>query len=219
MSTPGVYEVTDRRPIAARRLALVNRLAAWLSRVGLSANAISVVGMIFGVVAGACLWLTNLTGPMVGRVLFLAGAGLVQLRLLANMMDGMVAVASGTASPLGELFNEAPDRVSDAAVLVGLGYAAGGWPALGWLAALLAVFTAYVRALGKSAGAGSDFRGPMAKQQRMFLVTAVAVLCAIAPSLIVRSAGAWCLGVICAGCVVTICRRLARIAHNLRSAA
>lgn len=165
------------------------------------------------------MWLTNLTGPMVGKLLFLAAAGLVQLRLLANMMDGMVAVASGTASPLGELFNEAPDRVTDAAVLVGLGYAAGGSPTLGWLAALLAVFTAYVRALGKSAGAGSDFRGPMAKQQRMFLVTAVAVLCAIAPSLIVRGAGAWCLGVICAGCVVTICRRLARITHNLRSAA
>jgi phosphatidylglycerophosphate synthase len=215
----GAYQVADRRPIAARRLASVNRMAAWLMRAGVSANSISIVGMICGVLAGGCLWLTSPVGGSFGRILFLAAAGLVQLRLLANMLDGMVAVAANTASPLGELFNEAPDRISDAAVLVGLGYAAGGWPTLGWLAALLAVFTAYVRALGRSAGAGSDFRGPMAKQQRMFLVTVVGILCAIVPEMIARRAPAWCLGIVCAGCVVTICRRLGGNASKLRSAA
>ena len=40
----------------------------------------------------------------------------------------MVAVASDRTSKLGELFNEVPDGLSDAATLVGLGYAAGGVP-------------------------------------------------------------------------------------------
>jgi phosphatidylglycerophosphate synthase len=131
----------------------------------------------------------------------------------------MVAIASATASKVGELFNEMPDRISDAATLIGLGYAAGGQPTLGWSAALLAVFTAYVRSMGKAAGAGSDFRGPMAKQQRMFLVTITSLFCAVAPAQLLRSPGAWCLGIICAGCVVTSWRRLSGIASNLRSAA
>ena len=66
--------------------------------------------------------------------------------------------------------------------LSGLGWAAtGGW-ALGLAAALAAMSTAYVRAVGRAAGAPSDFRGPMAKQQRMALATALAVWCALAPA-------------------------------------
>jgi phosphatidylglycerophosphate synthase len=213
------YQVTDRRPIAARRFAVFHRMAAGLARAHVTANSISVVGMICGLLAGVSLYFTSSVGPLAGRILWLAAAGLVQLRLLANMLDGMVAIASGTASKVGELFNEMPDRISDAATLIGLGYAAGGEPVLGWSAALLAVFTAYVRSMGNAAGAGSDFRGPMAKQQRMFLVTFTGLFCAIAPAQLLRSPATWCLWIICAGCVVTIWRRLSGIASNLRSAA
>jgi phosphatidylglycerophosphate synthase len=85
----------------------------------------------------------------------LAAVG-VQLRLLANMFDGMVAIETGRTSAVGELYNEVPDRVSDTAVLVGAGYAAGGCPVLGYVAALLAVFIAYVRAQGRVAGASQE---------------------------------------------------------------
>jgi phosphatidylglycerophosphate synthase len=138
--------------------------------------------MLAAIAAGAGLIATAHVDSLPARLLFAAAAGLIQLRLLANMLDGMVAVASGRASPLGELYNEVPDRVSDAAVLIGLGYAPGGSPELGYAAAALAVFCAYIRAVGKSAGAGSDFRGPMAKQQRMFTVTVTALYLALAPS-------------------------------------
>ncbi len=97
------------------------------------------------------------------------------------MFDGMVAIARGVASPVGELYNEIPDRLSDSAVLIGLGVAAGDW-ALGALAALTSMATAYVRAVGKAAGAPSDFGGPMAKQQRMALATLVAFWLGLAPS-------------------------------------
>ena len=80
---------------------------------------------------------------------FLAAAALIQLRLAANMFDGMVALETGRASPTGELFNEVPDRVSDAAMFIGAGYAAGGNPTLGYLAACLALFVTYVRGRGR----------------------------------------------------------------------
>ena len=158
------------------------------------------------------------------RVAWLTAAALMQLRLLANLLDGMVAIESGRASPVGELYNEVPDRVSDTAILVGAGYAVGGDPVLGCLAACTALFTAYVRAMGKAAGAPQEFCGPMAKQQRMALLTAVAVYCGLTPlgwqptwsNFGGRGIVAAALLVIVMGALFTAGRRLVRIAANLR---
>ena len=173
MSSPE-YQPSERRPIASRELRWSQAIAQWLARREVSANAISVFGMVASVLAGLAFWSTALA-PDWARAGWIAGAALVQLRLLANMFDGMVAIAQGKASRLGELYNEVPDRVSDAATFIGLGYAAGGSPSAGYLAALAAVFTAYVRAIAKVAGGPQDYCGPMAKPQRIFVVTLCAV--------------------------------------------
>jgi phosphatidylglycerophosphate synthase len=201
----------DRRPIAAREHAASAAVAAWLIRRGASPNGISLAGMGCGLLAGLAFALTW-SWPEAARGLWLLGAVLVQLRLAANMFDGMVAVGRGIASPRGELWNEVPDRVSDTAVLVGLGVAAGGDWALGLGAALAAMATAYVRCVGRAAGAPSDFSGPMAKQQRMFLATAVALVCALAPA-------AWSAGLPRAALVVILLGSLLTAALRLRRAA
>ncbi len=170
----------DRRPIAARSLRPVVAMAGWLVARRASPDAISLAGMAAAVLAGLAFALTR-EASQAGWALWILGAVLVQARLMANLLDGMVAIGRGVASPLGELFNEVPDRVSDTAVLVGVGWAAGS-VALGLAAALAAMATAYVRAVGKGLGLGSDFSGPMAKQQRMALVTALAVACAVLPA-------------------------------------
>src|ERR1043166_10194144 len=105
--------------------------------------------------------LLALTSSAYCRLEWLAVAVLVQRRLTANMLDGMVALDSGRASRVGELYNEVPDRVSDAAVFIGAGFAFGGNVTLGYAAAILSIFTAYVRAAGKIAGAQNEFCGPM----------------------------------------------------------
>jgi phosphatidylglycerophosphate synthase len=177
--------------------------------------------MLAAVLAGGMFWLTSAL-PDLGRLWFLLGAVLVQVRLLANMFDGMVAVESGQASPVGELYNEVPDRVADTAILVGLGCAAGGSVVLGLAAAVAAVFTAYVRVQSVVAGAPQDFCGPMAKPQRMFLVTLVAVWCGVTPvawqPVVEGGHGlpATCLLVVLVGSVVTALRRLARSGRALR---
>jgi phosphatidylglycerophosphate synthase len=212
----------ERRPLASRSWRFSNALAGALARLGASPNAISTAGLGAGVAGGAMLWLTSL--DVLPWLFWLLAAGLVQLRLLCNLIDGMVAVASGRRSPLGELYNEIPDRISDGATLVGLGYAAGGIPWLGYVAALLAVFVAYVRSAVKIAGAPQDYRGPMAKPHRMFVVTVTALTCALVP---VRLQLGWtgrdwglpaaALGLIAAGCVVTAARRLSRAASILKA--
>jgi len=216
----------DRRPIAARDLKIMQAAAAWMAKKGFSANGISTAGMVFGVLAGAALFMTARV-PDWARLAWILGAAFIQMRLLANLFDGMVAIARGTASKVGELFNEVPDRVSDSAILIGLGYAAGGHVLLGYAAALAAMATAYVRAVGKGAGAPNEFCGPMAKQQRMFLSTVVSVYCAVTPTGIQRfPVGGRDVGlpeavliVILAGSLVTVVRRLWKIGDRLKGAA
>src|SRR5690606_32199906 len=211
----------ERRPIAARDAAVVQRIAAWLIAKRVSPNAISVFGMVAGMLAGTALAATAGSSTS-DRLLWLVAAVLVQVRLLCNLFDGMVALGRPDgASTLGELFNEVPDRVSDSATLIGLGYACGGDPSLGYLAAVAAVFKAYVRAMGKAVGAANDFCGPMAKPVRMFLVTVTALYLAIAPRKLQFVVAGWqlpglVLAIIVVGCVLTSWRRLRRIAGYLQ---
>jgi hypothetical protein len=92
-----VIEFSERRPIAARRWRVSNAAAAFLARRGVSANAISVAGMGFAIAAGLLLAMTSWMPP-VARLLWLFAAIGIQARLIANMLDGMVALATGTAS-------------------------------------------------------------------------------------------------------------------------
>ena len=211
----------DRRPIATRNRRWAQSATAWLAARNVSPNTISIAGMCACIAAGLALGLTSVE---YNRILWIVAALGAQLRLTANMLDGMVALASGRASKVGELYNEVPDRVSDAAVFIGAGYAFGGNVALGYIATILAIFTAYVRAAGKIAGAPNEFCGPMAKQHRMLVITVACLYCMVVP----RSwqvfhlddldigVMALALTVIIAGCLVTVVRRLQRTARALR---
>jgi phosphatidylglycerophosphate synthase len=217
MNTPDLLE---RRPLATRQLRASHAAARWVTGLGVTPNAISVAGMFCGIAAGIALALTS-SAPEHSRWLWFAGAALIQLRLLANMLDGMVALESGTSSRVGELFNEAPDRVSDAATLIGLGYAAASVPVLGYVAACVALFVAYVRAIGKAAGAHQEFCGPMAKPQRMFFATLAALWCCAMPAAWQQvgplSVPALVLWLIIAGGTITAARRLVRISRALQA--
>ena len=171
--------------------------------------------------AGLALGLTSVE---YNRVFWVIAAFGAQLRLTANMLDGMVALASGRASKVGELYNEVPDRVSDAAVFIGAGYAWGGNVSLGYIATILAIFTAYVRAAGKIAGAPNEFCGPMAKQHRMLVITIACLYSTFIPrpwqSLRLNDFDvgvmSFALFLIIVGCVITVVRRLNRIARPLK---
>jgi len=213
-------EAIDRRPIATRNRKWAQAATIWLASRNVSPNAISIAGMCACIVAGIALGATPIADY---RILWLIAALGAQLRLTANMLDGMVAIASSRTSKTGELYNEVPDRISDAAVFIGAGFAWGGNVTLGYIATILAIFTAYVRAAGKIAGSPNEFCGPMAKQHRMLVVTLICVYAAITPRFWQMIAfgdlriGLMTLGlaVIVVGCVITVIRRVARITHAL----
>lgn len=210
--------MAERRPIATRETGWARALAAAIARTGLTANAISVLGAVFALVAG-CAFLAS-AGPGWRAWLVVAALG-IQLRLLCNMLDGMVAVEHGRATPVGALYNDVPDRIADTVILVGAGYAldAGAWnPTLGWACAVMALFTAFVRVLGGALGTPQFFFGPQSKSQRMAVLTGGALLAAAMPS--TARAGqviTLALVVILVGSTATVVRRVLRIAGELRS--
>jgi len=196
-------------------------IARTLVKARISPNAISIMSVVFACCAGAAFSFSGHWGAFQRSLLLLIAAACIQLRLLANMLDGMVAVEGGLQTKSGEIFNDLPDRISDALILVPVGYAVGAlWYGveLGWCAALLAIFTAYVRMLGGAAGLTQSFIGPMAKPHRMAALT-VACVASIFESSFLRSGTIlWAaLVLVNAGCVVTIWRRTARILRGLES--
>ena len=213
-------ENITRRPLKSRDTKWAGAVASWLARAGIRPNVISVAGTFFAAGAGVCFWFAGHTVQdwRWSILLMLAVCGM-QLRLLCNLFDGMVAIEGGFKTKAGEIFNELPDRFSDAFIFIGAAYSVPefAWThELGWAAAVLAVITAYVRALGASMGAGQQFIGPMAKQQRMAVMTATCVVGAFAPIWpLLASMIPVALTLIVLGCVITIIRRCHRIAQEM----
>jgi len=212
----------DRRPLKTRDRGWAKALASMLVRWRVRPNVISVFSVIFALGAGIALIASRDAESWQRVVLLIAAAVCIQLRLLCNLFDGMVAVEGKMASKTGDIFNELPDRIADPLIIVPAGYAIiRFWtlgPTLGWCAGLLAVMTAYVRVLAGSVRAKQDFVGPMAKQHRMATLTIAILVDAIAGYLRFRDyALMLALIVIILGTIITMIRRTRRMAAELEA--
>ncbi|KAB1643419.1 CDP-alcohol phosphatidyltransferase family protein [Gulosibacter chungangensis] len=241
-----------RRNIPQRSTGWAKRSADALYAAKLTPNSISVISVLFALVGAVALALSGIafptsltaqaitdgpTGPdqfspwfsLAGARwwLLLIAAVCIPMRLLCNMLDGMLAVEKGMQSATGDLFNELPDRIADVLLLVGAGIAAIGiwrfggidWGiTLGWLAAVLAVLTAYVRTLGAANGVGNFFGGPMAKPPRMWILTAASLIAMAEPALALPRGTVItiALAVISVGALITVIVRLRKITVALR---
>jgi phosphatidylglycerophosphate synthase len=162
----------NRRPLASRSSGWAKASASYLAGTKVTPNQVSTASVVFAAIGASLLMERPDAVSLVGCALA------VQARLVCNLLDGMVAVEGGKKSPLGALYNEFPDRIADSLLIVALGYAVDR-PALGWFGALAAALTAYIRVFGGALGLPQDFRGPMAKQQRMATLTLACVAGAV----------------------------------------
>lgn len=207
----------SRRPLASRETAWARAAARRLSAGRITPNQISQAAIGFAALGALGLVASAPLGGLYQAACLILAALCCQLRLVCNLLDGMVAVEGGKSAPDGPFWNEAPDRIADILLLAGAGIAAG-LPALGWAAAAFAVLTAYLRELGRAEGHGGDFSGPMAKPQRMAVLTGAAVVAAFepfglsAPSIL--GAALWLVAI---GAAATAARRSARLTAALRA--
>jgi phosphatidylglycerophosphate synthase len=213
-------ETTNRRQLKTRSRAWPSAIARWLAGIGVTPNQVSVASVLFAVMVHFALYHA---GEFVGTIGFLLlAAAAIQLRLLCNLLDGLLAVEGGLKSKTGELFNEIPDRIADIIILLSAGFAIHEVVSygrnLGVYATIFALLTAYVRLLGGSLGFAQDFSGPMAKQHRMFTLTIGCLAAAIEYaahqtvwSLVVA------LWIIVVGSALTFMLRTGRLARQLKA--
>lgn len=209
LNAPIPNDQANRRPLKARSWKIMQAAARWLGTKNVTPNQISIASIGVSAVAALCLWgFMHADGALLWVL-----AGMIVLMMVArafcNILDGLVAIEGGKRTKSGELFNDMPDRIADALILIGAGFATS-WPDLGWLAALLAVMTAYTRTLARGVGAPADFSGPMSKVPRMAMIFIAAILMPVVKSEAVMVIA---LLIVSIGCVVTIWKR-ARSAYD-----
>jgi phosphatidylglycerophosphate synthase len=212
------YEPLSRRPIADVFRRTAHGAVRLCVRLGIHPNTVSYASIVAAAGAGLCFWLAG-TLP----ALLIPAVGFCYLRLWFNMLDGMVALASGKASRAGEIVNELPDRISDVIIFAGVAHSGLCHSLGGYWAAIFALLVAYVGILGQAVGVQREFSGLMTKPWRMVTLHVGAW---ITLALVwwhdgrIRYGGPtildWTNIVVVAGCVQTICIRLVRILRSLR---
>jgi phosphatidylglycerophosphate synthase len=211
------YKPKSRRPIGAAFRKTATVAVNLCVRHGIHPDTVSYSSIIASLAAGTCFF-------SAGRMpaLLIVAPLLCYFRLWLNMLDGMVALASGKASPRGEILNDLPDRLSDILIFAGVAHSGLCHPLTAYWAMIFALMTAYVGTLGQAVGVQREFSGIMSKPWRMVALHFGAwVTLAILwfGSGRIRFAGLtvldWTCLVIIAGCIQTICVRLSRIMRAL----
>ena len=212
------YQPTSRRPIADVFRLTAESATALCVRLRIHPDAISYLSIVAAALAALLFWQSG-QHPL----LLLLAPAFSYLRLWCNMLDGMVALASGKASARGEILNDLPDRISDVVIFIGAAHS--GWmnPFIGYWAAIFALLTAYVGMFGQAVGVQREFSGVMSKPWRMVMLHLgawVTLAClwwnggsARFGSLTVLD---WACLIVVAGCLQTMVIRLKRIMAALR---
>ncbi|MBI3942115.1 MAG: CDP-alcohol phosphatidyltransferase family protein [Chloroflexi bacterium] len=91
---------------------LVAPVATWLGKLGISPNAITLIGFLLNV--GVAVLLSQTIHPLTGVLVMLAGA--------FDSLDGMLARLTHRVSTFGAFFDSTLDRWSESAIFFGLLY-------------------------------------------------------------------------------------------------
>jgi phosphatidylglycerophosphate synthase len=213
----GDYQPTSRRPIAGAFRATASAAVRFCVSRGVHPDVISYASIAASAAAAVCFWRAA-AHPW----LLISAPLLCFLRLWFNMLDGMVALASGKASPRGEILNDLPDRISDVLIFAGVAHSGLCHPATAYWTAIFALLTAYVGTLGQTVAGRREFGGVMSKPWRMVLLAAGAwaTFSLLAGERRMSYSGLtildWTCLLIAAGCLQTIWIRLARTMRLLR---
>ncbi len=108
--------------------------------------------------------------------LLLVSFGLIILRMILNTFDGMIAIAQGKKTMVGEVVNALPDRYSDVFVLLGLVLCKSTNPLVGSVAMASVLLVSYSGMLGKAMGVNWQHQGPVGKVDRLVAILIVLIM-------------------------------------------
>jgi archaetidylinositol phosphate synthase len=161
------------RPAADRAL---SPFVGAARRAGITPDAVSALAFVLAVGAGGAFALARPTT-------YFAGALLVGLNGVLDLIDGELARELGVESAAGDLLDHVLDRYADIAVVAGLA-AGAGRPALGFAAVTGVLMTSYLGTQAEAVGLDRVYAGLLGRADRLVLVAVAATVAAagVAPA-------------------------------------
>jgi CDP-diacylglycerol--glycerol-3-phosphate 3-phosphatidyltransferase/CDP-diacylglycerol--inositol 3-phosphatidyltransferase len=180
---------------------VISPVAHLLIRLGVSADAVTVVGTL-GVVAGALVFFPQ------GRLL--TGVLVISAFVFSDLLDGTMARLTGKSSPFGAFLDSTLDRVGDGAIFAGLAlYFAGPgdsrlYVVLALICLVMGGVTSYARARAESLG----FQAKVGIAERADRLVAILVMTGLGAIFDVRELMYVALWVLAVASTITVVQRI-----------
>ncbi|MGS2872279.1 CDP-alcohol phosphatidyltransferase family protein [Enterobacter huaxiensis] len=145
---------------------------------GVTANQVTVSAAIFSAILGAVLMLFPEPRLYILLPVFLF------FRMALNAIDGMLAREFNQQSRLGAILNEVGDIIADAALYLAFAFVTGICPWLVVLVVLMSWLTEFCGVIAKTLTGDRNYRGPMGKSDRAFVLGALGLFIALWPQYI-----------------------------------
>ncbi|MGL4430107.1 MAG: CDP-alcohol phosphatidyltransferase family protein [Silvania sp.] len=146
---------------------------------GVTANQVTVSVAIFSVMLGAGLMLFQDPCLYILLPIFLF------IRMALNAIDGMLAREFNQQSRLGAILNEVGDIIADASLYLAFAFVSGVCPWLVVLVVLLSWLTEFCGVIAQTLTGSRNYRGPMGKSDRAFVLGALGLFIALWPQYII----------------------------------
>ncbi len=162
---------------------IVEPLAKFLGHIGLSANALTILGALLSILVGVVIAQGHLR--LGGALLIVAGA--------FDALDGTLARQMGQATKFGAFLDSTLDRLSESAVLLGLAWWYMGQPGrleemLAYITLFGSMWVSYVRA--RAEGIATECKvGLFTRVERAILIIAALILGLTVPALWILAVG------------------------------
>ena len=160
--------IYDLKP---RFQALLRPAAAWLARVGVSANAVTVAALLLSIAHGA--WIAIMPGSPWPLLLLPVT---LFVRMALNAIDGIMAKEHAQASPEGAVLNELSDVIADAALYLPLALIPGVSAGFVIAVVVTGIIAEMTGALGPMLGVERNCAGPGGKSDRALAFGLLALL-------------------------------------------
>lgn len=147
-------------------------LATRMTRLGVSANMLTGISLVFAVLAGAAFAFADTQRPW----LLLAAAAFVLVNAVLDGLDGKLARITNTAGPRGDYLDHVTDRYADVAIITGVALSAFADIRWGLLALVGTFLTSYMGTQAQALGLGRNYGGMLGRADRLALLVAAPIL-------------------------------------------
>lgn len=146
---------------------------------GATANQVTLLAMLASVLLGGILMCFPKPLFFISLPVFLF------FRMALNAIDGMLAREFNQQSGLGAILNEVGDIIADAALYLAFAFVTGVCPWLVVMVVLLSWLTEFCGVIAQTLTGSRNYRGPMGKSDRAFVLGALGLFIALWPQYII----------------------------------